>query len=155
MILQYTLCETGILNDKVQPLEVENSFLKNEIHELTTLLNTITTSLSCKSKTTERENTLHEKSDCQAFNELGNFNHCTDNLTDSNAIDHQLPSLNNSTDFLIDTATLTKAIRNKNMIPESKNFYTRISPNNGNDNNKDYLCDSEFRSSVQIEQSST
>ena len=79
----------------------------------------------------------------------------TDNLTDSNAIDHQLPSLNNSTDFLIDTATLTKAIRNKNMIPESKNFYTRISPNNGNDNNKDYLCDSEFRSSVQIEQSST
>ena len=64
LILQYTLCETGILNDKVQPLEVENSFLKNEIHELTTLLNTITTSLSCKSKTTERENTLHEKSDC-------------------------------------------------------------------------------------------
>ena len=78
----------------------------------------------------------------------------TDNLTDSNAIDHQLPSLNNS-DFLIDTVTLTKAIRNKNMIPESKNFYTRISPNNGSDNNKDYLCDSEFRSSVQIEQSST
>ena len=146
----------------MQPLEVENSFLKNEIHELTTLLNTITTSLCCKSKTTERENTLHEKSDCQAFNELGNFNHCTDNLTDSNAIDHQLPSLidhqlpslNNSTDFLIDTVTLTKAIRNKNMIPETKNFYTRISPNNGNDS-KDYLCDSEYRSSVQIEQSST
>ena len=78
----------------------------------------------------------------------------TDNLTDSNAIDHQLPSLNNSTDFLIDTVTLTKAIRNKNMIPETKNFYTRISPNNGNDS-KDYLCDSEYRSSVQIEQSST
>ena len=111
MILQCTLCETGILNDKVQPLEVENSFLKNEIHELTTLLNTITTSLSCKSKTTERENTLHEKSDCQAFNELCNFNHCTDNLTDSNAIDHQLPSLNNSIDFLIDRVSPTKVIK--------------------------------------------
>ena len=43
--------EIGLLNDKVQSLEVENSFLKNEIHELTTLLNTIATSLSCKSKT--------------------------------------------------------------------------------------------------------
>ena len=41
------------------------SFLKNEIHELTTLLNTIKTSLSCKSKTTETENKLHEKFDCQ------------------------------------------------------------------------------------------
>ena len=63
----------------MQSLERENSFLKNEIHELTTLLNTITTSLSCKSKTTETENTLHKKSDCQeAFNKLGNVNHCTD-----------------------------------------------------------------------------
>ena len=55
----------GILNDKVLSLEMENSFLKNEIHELTTLLNTIKTSLSCKSKTTETENKLHEKFDCQ------------------------------------------------------------------------------------------
>ena len=84
--------EIGILNDKVHSLEVENSFLKSKIHELTTLLNTITTSLSCKSKTTEMENTLHEKSDCQeVVKELSNVNHCTDNLTDSNAIDHQLP----------------------------------------------------------------
>ena len=44
---------------------MENSFLKNEIHELTTLLNTIKTSLSCKSKTTETENKLHKKFDCQ------------------------------------------------------------------------------------------
>ena len=29
--------EIGILNDKVQSLEVENSFLKNKIHELKTL----------------------------------------------------------------------------------------------------------------------
>ena len=49
--------EIGLLNDKVQSLEMENSFLKNEIHELTTLLNAITTSLSCKSKITEMENT--------------------------------------------------------------------------------------------------
>ena len=76
--------EIGLLNDKVQTLEVEKSFLKNEIHELTTLLNTITTSLSCKSKTTEMENTLHEKSDCQeVVKELN-----TDNLTDFSAIDH-------------------------------------------------------------------
>ena len=47
--------EIGVLNDKVQSLEVENSFLKNEIHELTTLLNTITRSLSCKSKTRDGE----------------------------------------------------------------------------------------------------
>ena len=80
--------EIGILNDKLESLEVENNFLKNEIHELTTLLNTIATSLSYKSKTTEMENTLREKSDCpEIFNELGNVNHCTDNLTDSNAID--------------------------------------------------------------------
>ena len=101
--------EIGLLNDKVQTLEVENSFLKNEIHELTTLLNTITTSLSCKSKTTEMENTLHEKSDCQeVVKELNNVNCCTDNLTDFSAIDHQLPSLNNSFDFLIDTFSPTK-----------------------------------------------
>ena len=68
--------EIGLLNDKkVQSLEVENSFLKNEIHELTTLLNAITTSLSCKSKTAEMENTLHEKSDCQeVVKELNNVN---------------------------------------------------------------------------------
>ena len=53
--------ETGISNNKLQSLEVENSSLKNEIHELTTLLFTIIISLSCKSKTTEMENTLHEK----------------------------------------------------------------------------------------------
>ena len=41
------------------------------------------------------------------------------------------------------------------MIQEIKNSCSKISPNKGNDNNKDYLCDSEFRSSVQIEQSST
>ena len=52
------------------------------------LSNTITTPLSCKSKTTVMENILHEKSDCQeAFNELGNVNRCTGNLTDSCAID--------------------------------------------------------------------
>ena len=39
--------ETGISNNKVQSLEVENSSLKNEIHELTTLLFTIIISLSC------------------------------------------------------------------------------------------------------------
>ena len=104
--------EIGILKDKVQSLGVESSFLKNKIYELTTLLNTITTSLSCKSKTTEMENTLHEKTDCQeALNELGNINYCTDNLTDSNAMDRQLPSLNNSIDFLTDTVSQTKAIK--------------------------------------------
>ena len=41
------------------------------------------------------------------------------------------------------------------MIQEIKNSCSKTSPNKGNDNNKDYLCDSEFRSSVQIEQSST
>ena len=83
--------EIGMLNDKVQSLEVENSFLKNKIHELTTLWNTIPTSISCKSKTTEMENTLHEKTDCQeVVKELINVNRCTDNLTDSNAIDHHL-----------------------------------------------------------------
>ena len=80
--------EIGLSNDQVQ--SVENCFLKNEIHELTTLLNTITTSLSCKSKTTEMENTLHEKFNCQeAVKKLGNVNCCTDNLTDFSAIDHQ------------------------------------------------------------------
>ena len=119
---------------------MENSFLKNEIHELTTLLNMITTSLSCKSKATEMENTLHEKSDCQElFKELSNVNCCTDNLTDSSAIDHQLPSLNNSTDFLIYTVSPTKVIKNKNVIQEIKTSCTKIFPNNGNDNNKDYL----------------
>ena len=148
--------EIGLLNDKVQSLEVENSFLKNEIHELTTLLNTITTSLSCKSKTAEMESTLHEKSDCQEVaKELNNVNYCTDNLTDFSAIDHQLPSLNNPIDFLIDTVLPTKATKNKNVIQELKNSCTKISPNNGNDNNKDYLCDSRFQSSVQINQSST
>ena len=137
--------EIGILNDTVQSLEVENSFLKNEIHEMTTLLNTITTSLSLSLSL----------SLCQeAFSELENVNHCTDNLTDSNAIDQQLPSLNNSIDFLIDTVSLIKAIKNKNMIQEIKNSYADISPSNGSNNNKDYLCDSEFRSPVQIEQSS-
>ena len=93
----------------MQSLEVVNSFLKNEIHELTTLLNTITTSLSFKSKTTGMEKTLHEKSDCQeVFKELSNVNCCTDNLADSNAIGHQLSSLNNSIDFFIDTHSLSK-----------------------------------------------
>ena len=63
--------DIGILNDKFQSLEIENSFLKNEIQDLKTVLNMITTSLSCKSDITETENTLHEKSDCpEAFNEL-------------------------------------------------------------------------------------
>ena len=48
--------EIGLLNDRLQSLEVENSFLKNKIHELTTLLNTTTISFPCKSKTTEMEN---------------------------------------------------------------------------------------------------
>ena len=96
--------EISLLNDNVQSLEVENSFLKNEIHELTTILNTITTSLSCKSKTTEMENTLHEKFDCQeVVSELNHVDCCTDNLTDFSAMNHQLLSLNNSIDFLIDT----------------------------------------------------
>ena len=121
--------ETGILNNKVPSLEVENSFLKNEIHELTTLLNTITRSLSCKSKTTEMENTLHEKSDCQeVVKELSNVNRCHDNFTDSNALDHQLPSLHNTIDFLIDTVSPTKVIKNKNVIQEIKNSVTKISP---------------------------
>ena len=62
---------------------MEKSLLENEIHDVTSLLNTITVSLSCKSRTTETEKTLHEKSDC----------HCTDNLSDSDVIDHQLPHL--------------------------------------------------------------
>ena len=79
----------------MQSLEVENSFLKNEIHELTTFVNTITTSFSCKSKAAEMEKILHEKSDCQeVVKGLNNANCCTDNLTDFSAIDHQLPSLN-------------------------------------------------------------
>ena len=41
------------------------------------------------------------------------------------------------------------------MIQEIKSCCTKIFPNNGNDNNKDYLCDSGFWSSVQINQSST
>ena len=115
------------------------------------LSNTITTPLSCKSKTTEMENTLHEKSDCQeVVKELSNINRCTDNLTDTNAIDHQLPSLNKSTDFLIDTVSPTKVIKNKTVIQKLKNSCTKISPNNSNDNNKDCLCDSGFRSSVLI-----
>ena len=52
----------------------------------------------------------------EAINKLGNVNHLTDNLTDSNAIDHQLPSLINSIGFLIDTVLQTKAIKNKNII---------------------------------------
>ena len=87
--------------------------------------------------------------------ELNNVNYCTDNLTDFSAIDHQLPSLNNPIDFLIDTVLPTKAIKNKNVIQELKSSCTKISPNNGNDNNKNYLCDSGFRSSLQINQSST
>ena len=53
--------DIGILNDKMQSVEIENSFLENEIHDLTTLLNTDTTSLSFKSKTTETKNTLNKK----------------------------------------------------------------------------------------------
>ena len=57
-------------------------------------INVKTTSLSCKSKTTETENTLHEKSDCQEIiKELNNANCCTDNLIDFSEIDYQLPSL--------------------------------------------------------------
>ena len=56
----------------------------------------------------EMENTLHEKSDCQeVVKELNNVHCCTNNLTDFSAIDQQLPSLNNSTDFLVDTASPT------------------------------------------------
>ena len=58
------------------------------------------------------ENTLHEKSDRQeVVKELSNVNHCIDNLTDSNAIDHQLPSLNNSIDFLTGTILPIKTIK--------------------------------------------
>ena len=46
--------ETGILNDKVQSLEMENSLLENEIHYVISLLNTITVLLSCKSRTTRQ-----------------------------------------------------------------------------------------------------
>ena len=67
------------------------------------------------------ENPSHEKFGCQeAFNELGNVNHCTDNLTDSNAVDHQLPSLNNSIDFLIDTVSPTKAIKSTLLFKKLK-----------------------------------
>ena len=45
------------------------------------------------------------------FKELSNVNQCTDNLTDSNATDHQLPSLNNSIDFLTGTILPTKTIK--------------------------------------------
>ena len=41
------------------------------------------------------------------------------------------------------------------MIQELKTPCKKVSPNNGSDNNQDYLCDSGFRSSVQINQSST
>ena len=41
------------------------------------------------------------------------------------------------------------------MIRENTSCCTKISANNGNDNNEDYLYDSEFWSSVQIEQLST
>ena len=40
------------------------------------------------------------------------------------------------------------------MMQEIKNSCARISPKNDNDDNKDYLWDSEFQSSVQTEQSS-
>ena len=60
------------------------------------------------------EKTSHEKSDCQeVVKELCNVNRSTDNSTDSNAIDHQLPSLNNSIDFLIDTVSPTKIIKKR------------------------------------------
>ena len=39
------------------------------------------------------------------------------------------------------------------MMQEIKTSRAKISPKNGNDDNKDYLCDSEFQSSVQIEHS--
>ena len=79
---------------------------------MTALLNAITASLSCKSKTTEMENTLHEKFDYQEiFKELSNVNPCTNSLTDSNAIDHQLLSLNSSIDFLIDAVSPTKVLK--------------------------------------------
>ena len=62
----------------------------------------------------------------RAFNELVNVNHCTDTLTNSSAIDHQLLSLNNSIGFSIDTVSSTKAVKNKNMIKEIKNSCTKI-----------------------------
>ena len=102
------------------------------------------------------EKILHEKFDCQeVFNELGNVNRCTGNLTDSSAIDYQLPFLNISIVVLIDTVSPIKVIKNKNIIEEIKNSSTKISPNNGHDNNKGHSSDPEFRSSIQIEQSST
>ena len=53
--------------------------------------------------------------------------------------------LNNYIDILIDTVSPTKAI----------NSCTKVSSKNGNDNNKYYLCDSQFQqSSVKIEQTS-
>ena len=58
------------------------------------------------------ENTLHEKFDYQEiFKELSNVNPCTNSLTDSNAIDHQLLSLNSSIDFLIDAVSPTKVLK--------------------------------------------
>ena len=39
------------------------------------------------------------------------------------------------------------------MTQEIKNSCAKISPKNGNDDNKDSLCESEFQSPVQIEQS--
>ena len=63
--------------------------------------------------------------------------------------------MNISIDVLIDTVSPIKVIKNKSIIEEIKNSSTKISPNNGHGNNKGYSSDPEFRSSIQIEQSST
>ena len=122
---------------------------------MSTSLNEITIPLSCESETTETENTLHKISECQeAFSKLGNVNHCTDNLKDSSEVEHQLLSLNNSVDFVIDSFTDLSNKKQK-YTRNSKLLHKYISPDICNDNSEDYLCDTEFRSSVQIELSST
>ena len=98
------------------------------------------TSPSSKAKTTNTESTLHEKFDCQeASNKLGKVNYCIDELTD-----YQLPSLHKSFDY----CSTDQSNKNKNVIQDKD---IQPSPNNGDDNSKNYLWDSEFQSSVQIE----
>ena len=63
--------KTGILNNNVQSLQMENNFLKNEIHELTTLLNTIMILCSCKPKTNQMES--HYKKNLTAKKHLTNW----------------------------------------------------------------------------------
>ena len=112
----------------LKKLGLSKSYLKNEIHRWKILLNTIMTSPSSKAKTTNTESTLHEKFDCQeASNKLGKVNYCIDELTD-----YQLPSLHKSFDY----CSTDQSNKNKNVIQDKD---IQPSPNNGDDNSKNYL----------------